>query len=236
MTNHTISLGHDPLAIEDVRALAEGTAIPVLSEEPAVSARVRAGANMVQGALDDGRVVYGVTTGYGASATFGVDPEVAHAMPAHLVRFHGCGTGAPLTELESAAVVAVRTASLSRGYSGVRPELLERLCDLLRHRIIPRIPSEGSVGASGDLTPLSYVAAVVIGEREVHQGDGFIPARDALAEAGLEPLTLRAKEGLALLNGTSVMTALGCLAWTRAKRLAELAVRPHRGGVGCARR
>ena len=164
--------------------LADGTAVPVITDREDVRTRLRAGAQMVQSALDDGRVVYGVTTGYGASATFGVDPEAAHAMPLNLVRYHGCGTGAPLTERQSAAVIAVRAASLARGYSGVRLELVDRLCQLLQQRILPRIPSEGSVGASGDLTPLSYVAAVLAGEREVHRGDGFVPASVALEGGG----------------------------------------------------
>ncbi len=219
-----VALGEEPVTIEDVVDVAAGRAVPMLDDDVEVTARIRSGAAMVQAALDDGRVVYGVTTGYGASATFGVDPEGAHEMPHHLLRYHGCGTGEPLTPDESAAVVLVRAASLSRGYSGVRRELLERLCDLVAHRILPRIPSEGSVGASGDLTPLSYVAAVLIGEREVHdERGGFRDAALALREAGLEPLHLRAKEGLALMNGTSVMTALGCLAFHRVERLARLA-------------
>ena len=139
------------------------------------------------------------------------------------MRFHGCGTGRILDETESAAVVAVRLASLARGYSGVRPLLLERLCDFLNLRLLPRIPEEGSVGASGDLTPLSYLAAALLGEREVSLRGEVISAADGLARAGLEPLALRARESLAIMNGTSVMAALGCLGFTRALRLARWA-------------
>src|SRR5439155_25879934 len=134
-----------------------------------------------------------------------------------------CGTGRILDEEESAAVVVARLASLARGYSGVRPVVLERLCDLVNRRILPRIPEEGSVGASGDLTPLSYVAALLVGEREALVAGEVVEAADALASAGLEPLELEPKESLALMNGTSVMTALACLSVERAARLARWA-------------
>jgi histidine ammonia-lyase len=124
---------------------------------------------------------------------------------------------------QTAAVVVARLASLARGYSGVRPAVLERLCELVNRRILPRIPEEGSVGASGDLTPLSYVAALLVGEREALVGGEIVEAGDALARAGLPPLELEPKESLALMNGTSVMTALACLAVERATRLARLA-------------
>jgi histidine ammonia-lyase len=139
------------------------------------------------------------------------------------MRFHGCGTGRILDETEAAAVVVVRLATLARGHSGVRESVLEQLCRLLSHRLLPRIPEEGSVGASGDLTPLSYLAATLAGEREATLSGRVLPADRALAEAGLEPLVLAPKESLALMNGTSLMTALGCLALERAERLARLA-------------
>jgi histidine ammonia-lyase len=113
--------------------------------------------------------------------------------------------------------VVARLASLARGYSGVRPIVLERLCELANRRILPAIPEEGSVGASGDLTPLSYVAALLAGEREALVRGESVEASDALARAGLEPLELEPKESLALMNGTSVMTALACLAVERAR-------------------
>jgi histidine ammonia-lyase len=203
--------------------IAYGRATPHVDADEEVRSRINRSAGMVQAAVDDGRVVYGVTTGYGASATFGVDSEIAHDMPLNLLRYHGCGTGEPFTEEQSAAIVAVRAASLARGYSGVRMTLLERLCDLVRLRILPVIPQEGSVGASGDLTPLSYVAATLVGEREVYHRGEVVDAAEALGRYDLEPLELRAKEGLAVLNGTSVMTAIACLAWDRARKLARLA-------------
>jgi histidine ammonia-lyase len=180
-------------------------------------------------------------------------------MAVNLLRFHGCGTGAPLSDEESAAVVAVRLASLARGHSGVRPLVLERLVDLINRRVLPRIPSEGSVGASGDLTPLSYIAAAIIGEREVSFEGQVVAAAEALAAAGLVPLVLKPKESLALMNGTSMMTGLACLAYRRARQLARLAsalsavvcevlrgnpshfderifaLKPHPGQAACAR-
>ena len=148
----------------------------------------------------------------------------------NLVRFHGCGTGRHLGDEEAAAVVAVRLATLARGHSAVRETLLERLCELLERRILPCIPEEGSVGASGDLTPLSYLAALVMGEREARV-DGYGPPRRRGARpAGLAPLALRPKESLALMNGTSVMTALACLAFERARRLARTCLDAHRDG------
>jgi len=169
-----------------------------------------------------GETIYGVTTGFGESCQTAVTPELSTDLARNLVRFHGCGTGRPLDDEAAAAVVAVRLATLSRGHSGVREVLVERLCALLQHRILPVIPEEGSVGASGDLTPLSYVAALIMGEREARvEGATVAAAAEALARAGLDPLPLAPKESLALMNGTSAMTALACLAFDRARRVAR---------------
>jgi histidine ammonia-lyase len=146
-------------------------------------------------------------------------------LPQHLYTYHGCGLGAPFTPEQTRAILAVRLASLCRGQSGVSMELLRALAGLLEHDVLPVIPSEGSVGASGDLTPLSYVAAVLCGEREVWRDGQPVPAAEALAAAGLRPLRLRPKEGLALMNGTAAMTGLACLAAARAESLCRLASR-----------
>ena len=219
----SVPIGRVPVTVEDVVDLAAGRARAVIDVDETVRRRIHDSAAMVDSALRDGRIVYGITTGYGASAAFEVTPDVAAAMPLNLVRYHGCGTGNPLHPEHSAAVVAVRVVSLARGASGVRLDVLERLCGLLERRVLPVIPEEGSVGASGDLTPLSYVAAVLVGEREAWSGERIVPAAAALEEAGLTPIELRPKEGLAILNGTTVMAALGCVAWDRARRLARLA-------------
>ncbi len=221
-SSRTVVFGGAPLAVEDVAALAHGTARPVLEASLAFRARIEKGASIVAERVRRGPPLYGVTTGFGASSGTEVPAGLAEALPLNLLRYHGCGTGAILGEVESAAIVAVRLASLSRGLSGVRPVVLERLRDLLALRILPRIPSEGSVGASGDLTPLSYVAAVIAGEREVTAFGDVMPAAGALARAGLEPVALAPKESLALMNGSSAMTGLACLAYARARRLVRL--------------
>lgn len=214
-------IGDEPLTLDEVAALARGLLQPAISQP--VRARMHRSAELVAKLHAKGDAIYGVTTSVGAS----VDTHVPHAHAADLslnvLRMHGCGTGRVLDDVEAAAVLVVRLASLTQGLSGVRPELAERMVELLRARALPRIPSEGSVGASGDLTPLSYVAAVLVGEREVSFRGEEMPARKALEVLGLAPLTLRPKEALALMNGTSVATALACLGWVRARRVARLA-------------
>jgi len=223
MDRATLRLDGSPVSLETVLALAHGRLRPELARNSAGHARVEAGRAAFERALAEDRPVYGVTTGVGASVTTRIPSEERKRMPLHLLRFHGCGTGRLLDDEEAAAVVAVRLVSLARGWSGVRPVLLERLCELLAHRVLPCIPEEGSVGASGDLTPLSYLAALVVGEREARLRGEEQPTRRALERVGLAPLELEPKESLALMNGTAVMTAIACLAWDRARRLARLA-------------
>jgi len=217
----TLPVGLRPLGIEDVLLLARGEARPALDPDPVVRRRIRATAEALERRLAAGETIYGVTTGFGDSCQTSVAPELAPELAANLVRFHGCGTGGALDDEAAAAVVAVRLATLARGHSGVREALVERLCELLVHRILPVIPEEGSVGASGDLTPLSYLAALVMGEREARVDGEVVPAGEALGRAGLGPMALAPKESLALMNGTSVMTALACLAFDRARNLAR---------------
>lgn len=196
-----------------------------LSVNPAVRSRLQRGADFVDRLLKEDGVIYGVTTGYGDSCTVVVPAELIEELPERLFTYHGCGLGDFLTVEQTRAVLATRLASLSQGYSGVSLKLLEQLVLLLQHDILPRIPAEGSVGASGDLTPLSYVAAVLCGQRDVLYQGRETTAAEALAAAGMTPLKLRPKEGLALMNGTSVMTALACLALHQAQYLGALATR-----------
>ena len=214
-----IALGCQPLTIEGVLALARGQAHVALDDDPECRRRIAAAADFLAARLAEDSHIYGVTTGVGDSVTTRIPAELAAQLPLNILRFHGCGTGDALSEMQAAAVVAVRLASLTRGHCGVRVEVVERLCALLNQRILPRIPAIGSVGASGDLTPLSYVAALLVGEREALVRGQVVRAQDALHAAGLPPLTLLAKESLSLMNGTSIMTALACLAYDRARRL-----------------
>jgi histidine ammonia-lyase len=216
--------GADALTIEDVLAVAHG-AMVCLADAPAFVQRITEGAAFLERLLDEDGVIYGVTTGYGDSCTVGVPRALVEELPLQLTRFHGCGLGAHLSHEAGRAVLATRLASLCRGWSGVRVELLERLVELLNLDVVPLIPEEGSVGASGDLTPMSYVAALLVGEREASHGGVRLPAVEVHRRLGLQPLALRPKEGLALMNGTTVMTALACEAFARAAYLGRLATR-----------
>jgi histidine ammonia-lyase len=216
-------VGAVPLRIEDVVALARGEARVELDPAPEVRERIQASRRVLEQTLAEGGLVYGVRTGVGASVDNTIPDDQLDSLPLNLLRFHGCGTGRRLEPDEAGAVTAARLASLSRGHSGVRELLLERLCALLNQQILPSIPAEGSVGASGDLTPLSYLAALIVGEREATWRGIPLSAADALAKGGLAPLSLAPKESLALMNGTSVMAGLGCLAFERAQRLGRLA-------------
>ncbi|MBW8185682.1 HAL/PAL/TAL family ammonia-lyase [Shewanella nanhaiensis] len=219
-----VHFGHRALSLEDVVAVAKG-AKAKLKESSDYQSYIQKGADFIDSLLSEEGVVYGVTTGYGDSCTVTVGLDLVHELPLHLTRFHGCGLGEILSPMQSRAVMACRLSSLAVGKSGVSYELLQRIETLLNLNITPVIPEEGSVGASGDLTPLSYLAAVLVGERDViYQGKRQSTA-DVYAELNITPLKLRPKEGLALMNGTAVMTALACLAYDRAQYLSRLASR-----------
>lgn len=221
----SIVFSQDHLSIEDVVAIASGKAAVVLSDNPVFRQAIQAGADYLDKLLREKGEIYGVTTGYGDSCTVAVPLSLVDELPHHLMTFHGCGLGQYLTPEQTKAVMAARLNSLCKAFSGVSYALLEQIVRLFDNNLIPVMPSEGSVGASGDLTPLSYLAAVLCGEREVWRNNQLYPAEKALAEAGVAPLRLRPKEGLALMNGTAVMTGLACLAYARASYLAKLATK-----------
>ena len=218
-------IGAGRLRLEDVVAIANRSACARLFDDADFRARITRGADFVDRLIAEDGVVYGVTTGYGDSCTVTIPPALVNELPRHLYTYHGCGLGRFLDPDETRAVLVARMVSLAQGVSGISYGLLEQLAALLRHDILPLIPAEGSVGASGDLTPLSYVAAVLCGEREVLYQGSMQPASAALAQHQLKPLRLRPKEGLAIMNGTAVMTALACLAWRRADYLSRLCTR-----------
>jgi len=223
--SRTVRFDRDNLSIEDIVDIAQGRAAAVLSDDPEFRSAIERGANFLDRLLREDGTVYGVTTGYGDSCTVTVPPELVPDLPHHLYTYHGVGLGEYFTPAQSRAILASRLASLSKGFSGVSVELLLQITRLLDAGLLPLIPSEGSVGASGDLTPLSYLAAVLCGEREVWRNGEQVSAAQALQEAGITPLRLRPKEGLAIMNGTAVMTALACLAYDRADYLAKLCTR-----------
>jgi histidine ammonia-lyase len=220
-----IRFGMERMSIEDIVAIAEGSVTVVLSDAAEFRAAISRGADFLDRLLREKGAIYGVTTGVGDSCTVTIQPDLVGELPRHLYTFHGCGLGAYLSLGQTRAVIATRLASLCKGFSGVSVELLEQMTRLLERDLLPLIPSEGSVGASGDLTPLSYLAAVLCGEGEVCREGVTLPAAAALAEAGIAPLRLRPKEALAVMNGTAVMTALACLAYARAEYITRLTTR-----------
>ena len=196
-----------------------------LSDDAEFTAKIDSGVAFLDQLLAEDGVIYGVTTGYGDSVTVDIPLSLANELPLHLTRFHGCGMGDNFSEREGRAILATRLCSLAQGYSGVSWDMLNQFVTFMNRNIVPVIPQEGSVGASGDLTPLSYVAATMLGERDVYFENETRPAKEVLESQGIKPLTLRPKEGLAVMNGTAVMTALACLAYKRAEYLAKLSTR-----------
>jgi histidine ammonia-lyase len=169
---------------------------------------VDAAAAAIARVIAGGRIVYGVNTGFGLLARTHIDAAQLSDLQRALVLSHSAGTGAPLPDAVVRLTLLLKVASLARGHSGVRYEIIEALLKLLNADVVPIIPSQGSAGASGDLAPLAHLAGVLIGEGEARVGGKTLPAAEALAQAGVAPLELRAKEGLALINGTQVSTAL----------------------------
>lgn len=225
MEKQTVVFGEGQLRIEDVVEVAQRRVDVAISASEAFRAGIVRGAEFLDALLKEEGVIYGVTTGYGDSCTVSIPPHLVEELPLHLSRFHGCGLGEMLTVEQGRAVLAVRLASLAQGYSGVTLPLLEQIERFINLDIVPVIPQEGSVGASGDLTPLSYLAAALMGERDVYFDGERRAASDVLEQVGIAPIRLRPKEGLALMNGTAVMTALACLAFRRAEYLAQLSAR-----------
>jgi histidine ammonia-lyase len=225
MIKKTVLIDGGRLTIEDICHIAKQTKTLILSEEGIFKDRINKGAEFVNTLLREEGFIYGVTTGYGDSCTVPIPLEYVADLSRHLYTFHGCGLGAHFDQVQTRAIMAVRINSLAQGFSGVRYQLLQQIGNLLEHDILPLIPQEGSVGASGDLTPLSYLAAVLAGEREVWYQDKTQKAETVFSGLGITPLTLNPKEGLAIMNGTAVMTALACLAYQRAAYLSQLSTR-----------
>ena len=171
-------------------------------------------------AVRGGRLVYGVNTGFGHLANVCIPKNQLAELQVNLIRSHAAGTGVPLEEPVVRAILALRANCLARGHSGLKLETLLRMLAMLEAGIVPVVPEKGSVGASGDLAPLAHVALALIGEGDVFYRGKTMPARVAWKHARLQPVTLAAKEGIALINGTQVMTAIGTLALLRAERLA----------------
>ncbi len=253
-----IRLGVSRLTLDDIVDVARGD---VRVELPAEARRrVQASRGVVDAAVRDGRVVYGVTTGFGKLKDKHIAADDVRTLQLNLLRSHSAGVGPPSPREVVRAMLLLRAHSLSMGVSGVRPEVIEMLAAMIERRVTPVVPLQGSVGASGDLAPLAHMACVMIGEGEAWLGDQRMPAGLALRGAGLQPLSLEAKEGLALINGTQFSTAWAALACADAERVWEaamgaaalstevllgsfqparedvMALRPYRGAAEAARR
>lgn len=216
-----LTLEGKPLTLEQIGAVATASAGVVIARS--LEERLIASRCVIEEALSSGQAVYGVNTGFGRLAGIRIPPAEIADLQVNLVRSHACGLGPPLSEAEARAALLLRANTLALGYSGVRIEMLRHLAAMLAHGIVPVIPEKGSVGASGDLAPLAHLALAVIGEGQVVYHGQRMSASDAFHQAGLSPPVLDAKEGLALLNGTQAMAAVGALSVLRAERLAGLA-------------
>jgi len=217
-----VVVGDAPLSIEQVVAVArDGTAMTV---GDAARERLERAVAVVRRIVAEERAVYGITTGFGQLATTHVPVEQVRTLQENLVRSHAVGVGELLPRDVVRAAMAIRVNALSKGHSGVRPLVVDMLCRLLELDLVPCVPSVGSLGASGDLAPSAHLVLAMMGEGEFLGPAGeSLPAGPVLAAAGLEPLRLEAKEGLALLNGTQFMAAIGCLAGVDGEALLDSA-------------
>lgn len=217
----TVVLDGQPLTLAEIEAVSiHGWRVAI---SPAARERVARSRALIEQILADGQTVYGVNTGFGKLSDVRIPSDKLAELQFNLVRSHAGGVGQPLSDAESRAMLLLRANVLAKGFSGVRPALLELLVAMVDAGVHPVIPEKGSVGASGDLAPLAHLALVVIGEGEAFYHGERISGAEAVRRAGLQPLQLAAKEGLALLNGTQAMTAVGALAVARAQRVAQLA-------------
>jgi histidine ammonia-lyase len=203
---HAVVFRHEPIALD-------ATAIERMNASRAVVDRLVA----------SGETAYGINTGFGKLASVRISAEQVAQLQVNLVRSHACGVGEPLSETETRAMMLLRANALAKGLSGIRPRVVDTLCHMLNARVHPLIPSQGSVGASGDLAPLAHLAQVVIGEGRARYQDEILDGASAMKRAGIAPVALQAKEGLSLLNGTQGMLALLSLALLEADTLTNAA-------------
>lgn len=217
----TLALGQARVTHHDVARVAVRTLQVALTDDAGWRARMQRGRQAVDTRVHSGQPFYGVNTGFGASVVNSIAVEYGANLTENLFRFHGCGVGPRFSPEETRAILVTRLAQLAAGWSGIRVTTLQAMVELLEHDLLPCIPELGSVGASGDLTPMSYVASALSGEREVLVRGEVRASGAALAMAGLTPLVLQPKETLSIMNGTSVMTALVSLAVERAERFAH---------------
>jgi histidine ammonia-lyase len=217
----TVVLTGADLTIADVEAVARGGAGAALDVH--ARGRMQEARDVIERLVAAGEVVYGVTTGFGDLATTSIPAADALALQENLLMSHAAGVGEPFPREVVRAMLLLRANTLALGHSGCRPLLVDRICEFLRLGVHPVVPEQGSVGASGDLAPLAHLALPLIGRGQVELDGQVMPALPGLRQVGLEPITLEAKEGIALLNGTQLMSALGALMLADADRLTRTA-------------
>lgn len=257
--DHPVLVDGRTLTLEDVRRVATEPRVRV-DLEPAARERIKTSRAFIEEKVASGERVYGVTTGFGRLADVAIAEEERTALQHNLVRSHASGMGDAMDVASVRALMLLRANALACGVSGCRVDVVERILDVLNHRIHPRVPEFGSVGASGDLAPLAHVALALLGEGEAEHDGAWGPVARWLEAEGLDPLTLESKEGLALINGTQATTGIGILSLLRAERALETAdvaaamsleallgtpeafraeiheARPHRGQIATAAR
>lgn len=256
MNRQRLPLDGNTLKLEQILEVAEEKREVHLAPEAAE--RVKASRALVDRVAAGDTPAYGINTGFGTLAEVRIDRADLRELQRNLILSHAAGVGTPLPIPEARALLLLRCNVLAKGFSGIRPQTLELAIAMLNRNVVPVVPERGSVGASGDLAPLAHLALVLIGEGEAFYEGQRLPARQALERAGLQPVVLEAKEGLALVNGTQAMAAVGTLLQLRAEALAEIAdiagsmtlegllgshkpflpelheVRPHPGQQACA--
>jgi histidine ammonia-lyase len=217
----SLELSGQALTLEQIAQVAAGEVEPLLSRD--AHRRMQASREVVEKLLREEGVAYGVNTGFGKLADVRIPLSDLDRLQVNLVRSHASGLGNPLPEAETRALMLLRANVLAIGRSGCRQVLVETLFEMLARGVLPRIPEKGSVGASGDLAPLAHLALAMLGEGECLYKGRWVPSSEALRDSGIAPVRLAAKEGLALLNGTQAMAAVGALALLRAERVVKLA-------------
>ncbi len=221
---YSINVDGCHLTIADVVAVARALPGEVdLRLATEAAAAVQRASSAVDQIVQEGRVVYGITTGFGAFKDRVIPPEEIRQLQRNILRSHSAGAGTPFNSAVVRAMMLVRANTLASGHSGIRLETLQLLLRLIERGVHPLVPRQGSLGASGDLAPLAHIASVLIGEGQAEVQGRLMPGAEALATAGLQPVELAAKEGLALTNGTALMAALGCLAVDEAENCAFVA-------------
>jgi len=254
---HTIYIDGNSLTLKDLVDVARYNAKVQLSEE-AIS-KIKKSRTLVDEFVENGEVIYGITTGFGKFSDITISKEDTETLQTNLIRSHACGVGKPLSEEDVRGTMLLRINTLVKGYSGIRLETINVLVEMLNKGVHPIIPEKGSLGASGDLAPLAHMVLVMIGEGEAYYQGKRMSGKEAMENAGISTIRLTSKEGLALINGTPVMTAIGGLVAYDALNLAKTAdisaaltiealngiidaydervhnIRPHKGQIDCAK-